>query len=164
MAGADSLSAATKNKTQNFGTEPFCLCTGFQIKRHRRRQMPDGHNKKCNPELRSLRCKVPIKELLEHAYFFTQDCFEQAAKREKAITLFEPFLQNHKIILHFRFICNRSSKRGNQKAYIIRTRSQSGQIQVGPLLSPQRFSSKQLGHIINPQGQLQQNSCFLRQQ
>lgn len=48
--------------------------------------------------------------------------------------------------------------------YIMRIRSQSGQIQVGPLLIPHLFSSKQSLQIINPQGQLQQNSCFCLQQ
>ena len=48
--------------------------------------------------------------------------------------------------------------------YIIRIRSQSGQIQVGPLLIPHLFSSKQSLQIIKPQGQLQQNSCSCLQQ
>jgi hypothetical protein len=48
--------------------------------------------------------------------------------------------------------------------YIIRIRSQSGHIQVGPLLIPHLFSSKQSLQIMKPQGQLQQNSCFFPQQ
>ena len=48
--------------------------------------------------------------------------------------------------------------------YIMRIRSQSGHIQVGPLLMPHLFSSKQSLQIMNPQGQLQQNSCFCLQQ
>jgi hypothetical protein len=48
--------------------------------------------------------------------------------------------------------------------YIMRIRSQSGQIQVGPLLIPHLFSSKQSLQIMNPQGQLQQNCCFCLQQ
>jgi hypothetical protein len=44
--------------------------------------------------------------------------------------------------------------------YIMRIRSQSGQIHVGPLLIPHLFSSKQSLQIMNPQGQLQQNCCF----
>lgn len=48
--------------------------------------------------------------------------------------------------------------------YIMRIRSQSGQIHVGPLLIPHLFSSKQSLQIIKPQGQLQQNCCFWLQQ
>jgi hypothetical protein len=48
--------------------------------------------------------------------------------------------------------------------HIMRIRSQSGQIQVGPLLIPHLFSSKQSLQIMKPQGQLQQNSCFFLQQ
>lgn len=40
------------------------------------------------------------------------------------------------------------------------TRSQSGQIHVGPLLMPHLFSSKQSGQIWKPHGQFQQNSFF----
>jgi hypothetical protein len=57
---------------------------------------------------------------------------------------------------------NDPEKRGCH--YIIRIRSQSGHIQVGPLLIPHLFSSKQSLQIMKPQGQLQQNSCFLPQQ
>lgn len=53
---------------------------------------------------------------------------------------------------------------GNDYNYIIRMRSQSGQTQVGPLLIPHLFSSKQSLQIIKPQGQLQQKSCFVLQQ
>ena len=51
-----------------------------------------------------------------------------------------------------------------QDFHIILMRSQSGQIQVGPLLIPHLFSSKQSLQIIKPQGQLQQNVCFFLQQ
>jgi hypothetical protein len=43
-------------------------------------------------------------------------------------------------------------------------RSQSGQIQVGPLLIPHLFSLKQSSQIWKPQGQLQQNGFFSLQQ
>jgi hypothetical protein len=43
-------------------------------------------------------------------------------------------------------------------------RSQSGQIQVGPLLIPQMFSLKQAGQIWKPQVQLQQKGTIFRQQ
>ncbi len=49
-------------------------------------------------------------------------------------------------------------------SYIIRIRSQSGHIQVGPLLIPHLFSSKHSIQIWKPQGQLQQNSCGFPQQ
>ena len=57
-----------------------------------------------------------------------------------------------------------ANKRAVRQAYIIRMRSQSGQIQVGPLLIPHRFSLKQSSQIWNPQGQLQQNDFFSLQQ
>jgi hypothetical protein len=41
---------------------------------------------------------------------------------------------------------------------------QSGQIQVGPLVMPHLFSSKQTGQIWKPHGQFQQNGCSLPQQ
>jgi hypothetical protein len=41
---------------------------------------------------------------------------------------------------------------------------QSGQIQVGPLVMPHLFSSKQAGQIWKPHWQFQQNSCSLPQQ
>ncbi|KJR98096.1 MAG: hypothetical protein VR65_21560 [Desulfobulbaceae bacterium BRH_c16a] len=41
--------------------------------------------------------------------------------------------------------------------HIILIRSQSGQIQVGPLLIPHLFSSKHSLQIMKPHGQLQQN-------
>jgi hypothetical protein len=47
---------------------------------------------------------------------------------------------------------------------IMWTRSQSGQIQVGPLLMPHLFSSKQLGQIWKPQPQFQQKGCSSLQQ
>jgi len=53
---------------------------------------------------------------------------------------------------------------GVERIYIILIRSQSGHIHVGPLLIPHLFSSKHSLHIIKPQGQLQQNSCFSLQQ
>jgi len=52
----------------------------------------------------------------------------------------------------------------SEASHIILIRSQSGQIQVGPLLIPHLFSSKHSLQIIKPQGQLQQNSCFFLQQ
>jgi hypothetical protein len=52
----------------------------------------------------------------------------------------------------------------SRQDHIIRIRSQSGQIQVGPLLIAHLFSSKQSLQIMNPHGQLQQNSCFCLQQ
>jgi hypothetical protein len=43
-------------------------------------------------------------------------------------------------------------------------RSQSGQIQVGPLLIPHLFSIKQSGQMANPQTQVQQKgNVFLQQ-
>jgi hypothetical protein len=51
-----------------------------------------------------------------------------------------------------------------QKNHIILMRSQSGQIHVGPLLIPHLFSSKHSLQIMNPHGQLQQNSRFCLQQ
>ncbi len=48
--------------------------------------------------------------------------------------------------------------------YIIRTRPQSGQIQVGPLLIPHLFSLKQTSQIWKPQMQFQQKGkTFLQQ-
>lgn len=44
------------------------------------------------------------------------------------------------------------------------TRSQSGQIQVGPLLMPHLFSAKHSGQIWNPQPQLQQKGFVFLQQ
>jgi hypothetical protein len=44
------------------------------------------------------------------------------------------------------------------------TRSQSGQIQVGPLLMPHLFSSKQSGQIWKPQPQFQQKGFSSLQQ
>ncbi len=58
----------------------------------------------------------------------------------------------------------RPDNRAPQCIYIMRIRSQSGHIQVGPLLIPHLFSAKQSLQIMNPQGQLQQNSCFCLQQ
>jgi len=49
-------------------------------------------------------------------------------------------------------------------SHSIRTWPQSGQTQVGPLESPQRFSSKHWGQIMNPQGQFQQKGTLFRQQ
>lgn len=46
----------------------------------------------------------------------------------------------------------------------MRIRSQSGQIQVGPLLMPHLFSSKQSLQIMKPHGQLQQNCWGFLQQ
>jgi hypothetical protein len=43
-------------------------------------------------------------------------------------------------------------------------RSQSGQIQVGPLLMPHLFSLKQSGQMAKPQPQLQQKGGFFLQQ
>jgi len=48
--------------------------------------------------------------------------------------------------------------------YIILIRPQSGQTQVGPLVSPHLFSSKHSGQIWNPHGQFQQKGNDLLQQ
>jgi len=44
------------------------------------------------------------------------------------------------------------------------TRSQSGQIQVGPFEIPHLFSAKHSGHISKPQVQLQQKGLLSLQQ
>ena len=51
-----------------------------------------------------------------------------------------------------------------QASQIRMTRSQSGQIHVGPLLIPHLFSSKHSGQIWKPQGQFQQYGFCRRQQ
>jgi hypothetical protein len=55
-------------------------------------------------------------------------------------------------------------KAGVLEDQVIRMRSQSGQIQVGPLDIPHKFSLKHSSQIINPQGQLRQyGNSFLQQ-
>jgi hypothetical protein len=53
---------------------------------------------------------------------------------------------------------------GNPHYSIMCTRSQSGQIQVGPLEMPHLFSAKHSGQISKPQVQLQQKGFSCLQQ